>query len=87
MVLAMSRKICQCRAELLEYIGLYTVIPMDSLIAWTYGRLSRDIRKAGNRSGDKDWWIAATATEHAIPLLTKITDHFKRIADLEVRTY
>jgi predicted nucleic acid-binding protein len=75
------------RAGLLEYFRLYTIIPVDSGIAWRYGSLSRDGRVAGNRIGDNDLWIAATAIERTIPLLTRNTEHFDRISGLEVRTY
>ncbi|MCG8479261.1 MAG: type II toxin-antitoxin system VapC family toxin [Spirochaetales bacterium] len=65
----------------------YTVLPLDTRIAWRYGVLSRTMRRKGNRVGDNDLWIAATALERTIPLLTRNVRHFSRIDGLDVRGY
>jgi predicted nucleic acid-binding protein len=63
------------------------VIPIDERIAWRYARISRDGRARGHRIGDNDLWIAATALERGIPLLTRNIQHFSRIPGLIVENY
>lgn len=65
----------------------YSVIPIDERIAWRYARISRDGRATGQRIGDNDLWIAATALERGIPLLTRNVQHFSRIPGLIVENY
>lgn len=70
-----------------DRLRMYTVIDIDAAIAWRYGVLSRTGRERGDRIGDNDLWIAATAIEKHLPLLTRNVRHFSRIADLEIKTY
>lgn len=70
-----------------EMMSAYTVIDIDTAIAWRYGMLSKNGRKQGDRIGSNDLWIAATAIEWNIPLLTRNLRHFSRIPELELKTY
>ncbi|MFA7567639.1 MAG: type II toxin-antitoxin system VapC family toxin [Alkalispirochaeta sp.] len=65
----------------------YTVILIDERIAWRYALISREGRSKGIRIGDNDLWIAATAIEHRLCVLTRNTRHFNRITGLLVQEY
>jgi predicted nucleic acid-binding protein len=41
----------------------------------------------GTLIGSNDLWIAATALEHSLPLVTRDIDHFRRIPDLQLIGY
>ncbi len=65
----------------------YTVLNLDRDIAWKAAQISRHLRSAGRAIGDNDLWIAATAIHHQLPLVTRNTQHFQRIADLMLTGY
>ena len=60
---------------------------MDPDIAWRASRICRKLRVDGSLIGDHDIWIAATALERAIPLVTRNPRHFQRIPGLEILLY
>ncbi len=62
----------------------YMLIPADRLLASYWARIVADCRRGGIALGsDNDWWIAATAIRHEIPLLTN-DQAFRRIPNLVV---
>jgi len=65
----------------------YPVILLSEAIAWRYGQLSGELRERGERIGDNDLWIAATALCHDIELVTRNGEHFRRVAGLRVMLY
>ena len=44
-----------------ELLSPYEIMGIDRNVAWTYGRISKDLRSRGMQIGDNDLWIAATA--------------------------
>lgn len=56
-------------------------------VAIRYSRLSRLLSSAGIPVPSNDLWIAATALEHRLPLVTRDLDHFRRIPDLQLIGY
>jgi tRNA(fMet)-specific endonuclease VapC len=73
--------------SLLRFWVGYQIVPIDADIALRYGELSRRLRESGQNIGANDMWIAATAVELGLPLLTRNVGHFGRVPELEVLTY
>ncbi len=65
----------------------YPTLPLSEAIAWRYGQISKGMRARGERIGDNDLWIAATALHHDLELVTRNGDHFRRVPGLRVLTY
>jgi predicted nucleic acid-binding protein len=70
-----------------QFLSRFRLVLPDLAIAWRASRLSRTLRAGGRRLADHDLWIAATAIERRVPLVTKNVRHFRVIADLEVIGY
>jgi tRNA(fMet)-specific endonuclease VapC len=45
------------------------------------------LEKSGERIGNEDCWIAATAMEHGFVLVTRNESHFNRIPGLRVENW
>jgi len=65
----------------------FHVIEISRAIALRYARLSRVMRRAGNRIGDNDLWIAATVIEAGLPLITRNPSDFARVEGIQVIEY
>jgi tRNA(fMet)-specific endonuclease VapC len=65
----------------------YTVLDPDHDIAWAASQIARQLRSTGSSIGDDDVWIAATALNHNLALITKNAQHFQRISGLNVTAY
>lgn len=65
----------------------YTVLGYSPEVAWQYGELFRHLMAQGNLIGANDLWIAATALVNHLPLVTRDTGHFGRVAGLRILTY
>ena len=73
--------------ELAELVAPYLVVEVTRAIGGRYGQISRALRLAGERWGDNDLWIAATALESNEAVVTRDSDHFSRIPGLQVNGY
>ena len=66
----------------------YVVLGFDDLTAWRWAEIGAHERRAGRDRRDRgDWWIAACAVRHAMPLLTHNPRDFIRIPNLQVITH
>jgi tRNA(fMet)-specific endonuclease VapC len=63
------------------------VLPITEEIAAYFARISRALRRQGKLIGANDLWIAATALERSLPLVTANISEFNRIAHLNVLGY
>jgi predicted nucleic acid-binding protein len=68
-------------------IGRFEVIPPDVDVAWRFGQTFRYLKENGLLIGANDLWIAATALEAGMPLVTRNQGHFRRVPELEVLGY
>ena len=68
-------------------LSRFPLILPDPAIAWRASRLSRQLRASGSVIGDHDLWIAATAIERGLPLVTRNPGHFARISELNTLAY
>jgi len=63
------------------------VVAPDVAIAWQASRLSRKLREGGRKIGDHDLWIAATALDLRLALVTRNVRHFSLVPGLDVLRY
>ena len=76
-----EKRIAQYEAYLRRH---YMLIPIDRETAAGWARLVAECNGNGIELGcDNDWWIAATALRHEIPLLTN-DQTFRRVPGLAV---
>lgn len=69
------------------FLARFRLIAPDQEIAWRASRIARLLRSAGAIIGDHDVWIAATALEKNIPLVTHNPRHFTRIPGIQLLAY
>lgn len=69
------------------FLSRFSLILPDSAIASRASRISRSLRESGSTIGDHDAWIAATALERDLPLVTRNPSHFRRVPDLKILGY
>jgi tRNA(fMet)-specific endonuclease VapC len=69
------------------FLSRFSLILPDSAIAWRASRISPKLRESGSTIGDHHVWIAATAIERDLPLVTRNPRHFPRIPDLKILGY
>ncbi len=72
-----------CRRSLAPF---QLIVP-DTEIAWRASRISRLLRQTGMAIGDNDLWVAATALERELPLVTRNLRHYERVPDLRIVSY
>jgi tRNA(fMet)-specific endonuclease VapC len=77
----------EAREDFLSLIQPYQIIGLTEETAWRYGQLSRLLREKGTPLGDNDLWIACTAMEMDVQLVTRDRRHFDRIPSLSLVTY
>lgn len=68
-------------------VALYTVLDLDRDVIWRAGQIARDLRSSGAPIGGNDVWIAATALQNGLPLVTRNAQHFQRISGLTTILY
>ena len=74
-VVAIDRLVARC-----------PVIPCDESTARHYARLRNRLRGKGRPIPENDLWIAATASEHGLVLVTR-DDHFDQVEGLSVERW
>jgi tRNA(fMet)-specific endonuclease VapC len=66
----------------------YVVLGFDDQTAWRWAEVGAHERRSGrNRQDRGDWWIAACAIRHELPLLTHNPHDFAGIPRLQVITH
>ncbi|RLB55302.1 MAG: type II toxin-antitoxin system VapC family toxin [Deltaproteobacteria bacterium] len=63
------------------------LLPVTRAVATLYAQRARTLRGKGQLPGTNDLWIACTASEAGLPIVTRNTAHFRRVEGLEVVTY
>lgn len=85
--LAAGESLGQERSRWEAFIEPYQLLGFTPEVAWHFGEIYRDLKKAGALIGANDLWIAATARAYGISLVTRNADDFARIAGLDLRRY
>ncbi|RQG97237.1 type II toxin-antitoxin system VapC family toxin [Natrarchaeobius chitinivorans] len=75
------------RERILDVLETKHVVSADQPVMRKAGKLSGELIIGGERIEREDCIIAATALLTDEPIVTRNTNHFNRIADLEVRSY
>jgi predicted nucleic acid-binding protein len=73
--------------ECLRFLRDFTLLFPDEGVAWRASRIARQLRSDGVPISDHDIWIAATALEHELPLVTGNLRHFQRVPGLPLLSY
>jgi len=71
----------------LSMVGGFELCPTTRETAIIYATICRELRAAGRLIGSNDLWIAATAIELNLPLVTRDLDHFSRVEGLALKSY
>jgi tRNA(fMet)-specific endonuclease VapC len=71
------------RQNLEERLKAVVIVPYDSELCRTFGRVKASLPK-GVTVGTDDVWIASCAIRHGIPLVTNNRKHFERIPGLKI---
>lgn len=75
------------RQKVLAVLDSKTVLPATETVMSTAGRLHGELAGAGERIGQNDCIIGATALTEDEPVVTRNASHFERIEGISVRTY
>jgi predicted nucleic acid-binding protein len=78
-----SKKKARLEEWLDELLGEVRVLETTARTTAVYARVRHQLRGAGTPIPENDVWIAATAIEHNLPLVTR-DNHFKVVEELEV---
>jgi predicted nucleic acid-binding protein len=79
----LKRRLVSARNDLERF----EVIPVTREVVDLSSRIQADLVAAGNQIGINDVYIASTALHYGLSLVTRNTQHFKRIPKLELETY
>lgn len=71
----------------LTVVESFEVVPVSARVAEIYGREARRLRAKGRLIGANDLWIAATALERGMPLVTRNLEEFARVEGLQLCGY
>lgn len=69
------------------FLAPFYVLPSTPTVSWEYGRAYRYLQDNGRLIGGNDLWIAATALAYQMPVLTRNTEHYRRVPGVEVAAY
>jgi predicted nucleic acid-binding protein len=72
------------RTALLQHLGLYTALYPDELTCAVWVDIIASCRRAGKAIHIADAWIAATARQWGLPLVTADLRDFERVEDLSI---
>ena len=75
------------RRRVMDVLESKTVVDADRPIMSKAGRLYARLDLRGERIGEGDCIVAATGFVRDEPVVTRNTEHFNRVKDLEVREY
>lgn len=78
---------CESRGMLERDLGIFTVLEVDESVAWEASRTARQLKGHGLHIGDNDVWIAATALDYDLPLVSNNKTHFGRVRGLKLLGY
>ncbi|MGH8110467.1 MAG: type II toxin-antitoxin system VapC family toxin [Rhodanobacteraceae bacterium] len=74
-------------ARVQQFLAMYPLtLPVDATLE-IYARLYASLHKSRSSVGINDLWIAASAIEHELPLLTRNIEELSRVAELKVIDY
>lgn len=84
-----ARKSVRVEANLTQIerlASITTVVPCDESTGKVYGQIKDALRRKGRPIPENDIWIAATALQHDLTLLTRDA-HFQNVESLRVQSW
>jgi tRNA(fMet)-specific endonuclease VapC len=69
------------------FLAPFHVLSATPDVCWQYGTLYSYLRRSGQMIGTNDLWIAATALDAGMPLVTRNISEFERVPGLTVLRY
>ncbi|HYL04797.1 MAG TPA: type II toxin-antitoxin system VapC family toxin [Thermoanaerobaculia bacterium] len=69
-----------------EFAATCTVLATDGQTARVYGRIKDELRSRGRPIPDNDLWIAASARQHGLVLVTR-DHHFKQVDGIQTEAW
>lgn len=69
------------------FLAPFRVLPSTPDVCWEYGKAYRYLQDNGRLIGTNDLWIAATALAWDMAVVTRNTEHFRRVPGLTVVEY
>ena len=69
------------------FLSQFPLILPDVKTAWRAAQISRLLRSSGKTIADHDLWLAATALQRNLALVTRNRRHFVHIAELNILEY
>jgi predicted nucleic acid-binding protein len=74
-------------AAFLSVVESFELLPVTRTVADRYADVARALRARGKLIGSNDLWIAATALEREMTLVTRNTADFARVPGLKIKSY
>jgi tRNA(fMet)-specific endonuclease VapC len=74
-------------AAFAQFCAANVILPVTDAIILRAAEIYADLYQQGLLIGDADILIAATALEHGLALVTNNTNHFNRIANLQLQNW
>jgi predicted nucleic acid-binding protein len=71
-------------AGLRDFLSDFVVLPLTDAIAERFARMRASLRRQGQPIPDMDLFIAATALEDDLILITRNVRHFERVPELRI---
>ena len=68
-------------------MAAFGVLACTPDVCWEYGKAFRYLKENGLLIGANDLWIAATGLAYGLPVVTRDTDHYRRVPHLQVLAY
>ena len=82
-----SRKYLLLKSERDRLLSLIPVLPWDPESSKDFGEIKADLERKGKQIDDFDIAIAAIAISHKCGIITANLRHFRRIKNLEIKTW
>ena len=73
--------------EVASFLSRYPTLWVSESTLTHYAQTYATLVRANQLNGPNDLWIAASALEHSLPLLTRNAAEFERVPDLRVIDY
>jgi predicted nucleic acid-binding protein len=75
------------REQVEPFLDAYLIVWPGRETVDRYARLFTELRKTNHLIGPNDLWIAASALEYGIPMVTRNREEFERVKGLTVLSY
>ena len=70
-----------------RFLAPFGVLQIDNDVAWHFGTIYRHLQQNGMLIGANDVWTAAAAQAYGCPVVSRDTDHYRRVPDLDIVGY